>query len=39
MVLLTAYLYAGVPPTGDDSEINERRIEFCDGRNQLCFAG
>jgi hypothetical protein len=31
MVLLTAYLKDGVPPAGDDSEIRERRMEFCDG--------
>jgi hypothetical protein len=29
MVLLTAYLYEGDPPAGDDSDIKERRIEFC----------
>lgn len=29
MVLFTAYLYAGVPPAGEDSEIKARRIEFC----------
>jgi hypothetical protein len=31
MVLLTAYLKDGVPPAGEDSEIKERRIEFCEG--------
>lgn len=31
MVLLTAYLNAGDPPEGDDSEMRERRIEFCNG--------
>lgn len=31
MVLLTAYLYDGVPPAGDDSEMRERRMEFCVG--------
>ncbi len=30
MVLLTAYLYAGDPPGGDDSEMRDRSIEFCD---------
>ena len=29
IVLLTAYLYDGVPPAGEDSEINERKMEFC----------
>jgi hypothetical protein len=29
MVLLTAYLNEGDPPAGDDSEINDFRIEFC----------
>ena len=28
MVLLTAYLNDGEPPAGEDSEINERRMEF-----------
>jgi len=28
IVLLTAYLYDGVPPAGDDSEIKERRMEL-----------
>jgi hypothetical protein len=28
MVLFTAYLYDGVPPAGDDSEISDRRMEF-----------
>lgn len=32
MVLLTAYLYDGFPPAGEDSEIRERRIEFCGRR-------
>ena len=30
MVLLTAYLNDGVPPAGDDSEISDRRMEFCE---------
>ncbi len=30
IVLLTAYLYDGLPPAGDDSEISERKMEFCD---------
>jgi hypothetical protein len=30
MVLLTAYLYDGDPPAGDDSEMSERRMEFCE---------
>lgn len=34
MVLLTAYLYDGVPPAGEDSEINERKMEFCGGTCQ-----
>lgn len=29
MVLLTAYLNDGDPPAGEDSEMRERRIEFC----------
>ena len=29
IVLLTAYLNDGEPPVGEDSEIKERRIEFC----------
>jgi len=28
MVLLTAYLYDGVPPEGDDSDISDFRMEF-----------
>jgi hypothetical protein len=28
IVLLTAYLYEGLPPVGDDSEIRERKMEF-----------
>lgn len=28
IVLLTAYLNAGLPPAGEDSEINDLRIEF-----------
>jgi len=28
MVLLTAYLKDGLPPVGEDSEINDRRIEL-----------
>lgn len=28
IVLLTAYLYDGVPPAGEDSEINERKMEL-----------
>jgi hypothetical protein len=31
IVLLTAYLNDGEPPVGDDSEMRERRIEFCVG--------
>jgi len=31
IVLFTAYLNDGEPPAGDDSEIRERRIEFCGG--------
>ena len=30
MVLLTAYLNDGKPPEGEDSDIKERRIEFCE---------
>jgi hypothetical protein len=30
IVLLTAYLYDGVPPAGDDSEISDRKMEFCE---------
>jgi hypothetical protein len=30
-VLLTAYLNDGEPPVGEDSEIKERRMEFCKG--------
>lgn len=30
MVLLTAYLYEGLPPAGEDSDMRERRIEFCE---------
>jgi hypothetical protein len=29
IVLLTAYLNDGVPPAGDDSEISDRKMEFC----------
>ena len=29
IVLLTAYLNDGDPPDGEDSEIKERRMEFC----------
>ena len=29
MVLFTAYLKDGEPPVGDDSEMTERRMEFC----------
>ncbi len=32
IVLFTAYLYDGDPPAGDDSDIRDRRMEFCDGR-------
>jgi len=32
MVLLTAYLYDGDPPVGDDSEMRERKMEFCEVR-------
>lgn len=28
MVLLTAYLYEGVPPLGEDSEMSDFKIEF-----------
>lgn len=30
IVLLTAYLKEGEPPAGDDSDIRDFRIEFCD---------
>lgn len=30
MVLFTAYLNDGVPPVGEDSEINDLRMEFSD---------
>lgn len=35
MVLLTAYLKDGVPPVGDDSEISDFRIEFCEKDGQF----
>jgi hypothetical protein len=40
MVLLTAYLNDGEPPVGEDSEIRERRMEFCEeagGQNCVAF--
>lgn len=30
MVLLTAYLKAGLPPEGEDSEMRDLRMEFCE---------
>lgn len=38
MVLFTAYLNDGEPPAGEDSEIRERRIEFCrEAGGQICW--
>jgi hypothetical protein len=41
IVLLTAYLYDGVPPVGEDSEIRERKMEFYEiaGQNRAFLAG
>lgn len=39
MVLLTAYLYDGVPPAGEDSEMRDRSIEFCKEIEVRIWAG
>jgi hypothetical protein len=37
IVLLTAYLNAGLPPAGEDSDIKDLRIEFC--ARLICQSG
>jgi hypothetical protein len=41
IVLLTAYLYDGVPPAGEDSEIRDRKMEFCEvvSQKKVLLAG